>query len=155
MPKKNMGLSYELTRYHRIGSPTDEARVLGDRPLECALCHREKTVSELVGAMERWWGKRYDRDRLRALYGELDADAIGRTLARGEPHEQAVAIGVLSERGTARDVPLIVPHLAHEYPLVRYHAKHAIEMLIGAPIPIDVGQPAAEVAAQVRRWRAP
>jgi predicted CXXCH cytochrome family protein len=155
MPKKNMGLSYELTRYHRIGSPTDEARVLGDRPLECALCHHDKTVSELVGTMERWWGKRYERDRLRALYGDLDAGALAGALARGKPHEQAVAIGVLGERGTRRDVPLLAPHLAHAYPLVRYYAKHAIEKLTGAPVPIDVGQPAADIAAALQRWMTP
>ena len=148
-----MGLSYELTRYHRIGSPTDEARVLGDRPLECALCHREKTVNELVGAMERWWGKQYDRGRLRALYGaDLAVGAITSTLARGKPHEQATAIGVLGEQGTRRDVPLLAPHLSHPYPPVRYYAKHAIEKLTGAPLSIDVGLPAAEVAAQARRW---
>ena len=44
MPRKNVGLRYELTRYHRIGSPTDEARVYGDRPLECALCHADWSV---------------------------------------------------------------------------------------------------------------
>jgi predicted CXXCH cytochrome family protein len=155
MPKKNMGLSYQLSRYHRIGSPTDEARVLGDRPLECALCHREKTVSQLVDTMERWWGKRYDRDKLRVLYGDLDADPIAATLVRGKPHEQAVAIGVLGERGAARDVPLIVPNLAHPYPLVRYYAKHAIEQLTGAPLAIDVGRTAAEIKDQLRRWAPP
>ena len=66
-----------------------------------------------------------------------------------------MAIGVLGERGTRRDVPLIAPHLAHPYPLVRYYAKHAIEKLTGAPVSIDVGQPAAEIAAQVQRWIAP
>ena len=44
MPRKNMGLDGSLTRYHRIGSPTDPARVLGDRPLECALCHADRSV---------------------------------------------------------------------------------------------------------------
>ena len=90
--REAMVLAYELTRYHRIGSPTDEARV---------------------------------------------------------------AIGVLGERGTRRDVPRIAPHLTHEYPLVRYYAKRAIEELTGAPVPIDVGQPAAEIAAQLQRWMAP
>src|SRR6185436_827016 len=155
MPKKNMGLSYQLSRYHRIGSPTDEVRVLGDRPLECALCHPTKTVNELVDTMERWWGKRYDRDKLRALYGDLDANAIASTLARGKPHEQAVAIGVLGERGTAQNAPRIAPHLAHPYPLVRYYARHAIEKLTGAPVSIDVEQPAAEIRAQLQRWMAP
>ena len=61
MPRKNMGLGYALTRYHRIGSPTDAARVERDRPLECALCHADRSVASLVGDMERLWGKRYDR----------------------------------------------------------------------------------------------
>ena len=43
------GARLPLTRYHRIGSPTDRARVEGDRPLECALCHADKSVAELVG----------------------------------------------------------------------------------------------------------
>jgi predicted CXXCH cytochrome family protein len=145
MPKKNLGLTYELSRYHRIGSPTDQERVLGDRPLECALCHRDKSVADLVGTMERWWGKRYDRDRLRGLYGDLAAGAIASTLARGKPHEQAVAIGVLGESGTRDDVPALVPYLAHPYPQVRYFAKHAIERLTGAPLVLDVERPAAEL----------
>src|SRR5262249_43777307 len=61
MPRKNMGLALELTRYHRIGSPTDPARVLHDRPLECALCHGDRSVGWIVEAMERLWGKRYPR----------------------------------------------------------------------------------------------
>ena len=52
MPKKNTGLGYQLTRYHRIGSPTDAARVEKDRPLECALCHADKSVASLVSTME-------------------------------------------------------------------------------------------------------
>ena len=64
MPRKNMGLGYDLTRYHRIGSPDRPGRVERDRPLECALCHVD-SVGELVGSMERWWGKRYDRGALR------------------------------------------------------------------------------------------
>ncbi len=152
MPKKNMGLSYELTRYHRIGSPTDDNRVLVDRPIECALCHQDRTVKQLVDTMERWWGKRYDRARLDELYGDQNANVIAATLARGKPHEQAVAIGVLGERGTKHDIAAIAPYLAHEYPLVRYFAKHAIETLVGAAIPIDVGQPVAEVQAEVQRW---
>lgn len=152
MPKKNMGLAYELTRYHRIGSPTDADRVLRDRPLECALCHPDKTVEELVGTMERWWGKRYDRGALRALYGDLDANVITATLAHGKPHEQAVAIGVLGERGTRADVAQLVPHLTHAHPLVRYYAKQAIEKLTGKPVPVDVGQAAHEVGPEVQRW---
>ena len=82
MPKKNMGLGYALTRYHRIGLPDDPARVERDRPLECALCHADKTVGELVGKMEAWWGRKYDRARAartstapRGAAAARDADA--------------------------------------------------------------------------------
>ncbi len=96
MPRKNMGLDGTLTRYHRIGSPTDPARVLGDRPLECALCHPAATVGSLVDRMEAWWPRRYPRQRLEELYGSLGANVMKATLDRGKAHEQAVAIGVLA-----------------------------------------------------------
>jgi predicted CXXCH cytochrome family protein len=129
MPRKNMGLDGRLTRYHRVGSPTDPARVLGDRPLECALCHDDRSVADLVGAMERWWPVRYPRQRLEELYGSLDANAIRATLARGKPHEQAVAIGVLAERRATDATPLIAGQLANEYPLVREWARRALDVM--------------------------
>jgi predicted CXXCH cytochrome family protein len=86
MPKKNMGLGYALTRYHRIGRPNDPARVERDRPIECALCHVDKSVSDLVGKMEAWWGRKYDRAALTDLYGKLDALPLQATLMRGKAH---------------------------------------------------------------------
>jgi len=155
MPKKNMGLGYSLTRYHRIGTPTDEDRVLRDRPLECALCHVDRSVENLVGIMEAWWGKRYDRAALRGLYGDnLDVNVLASTLVRGKPHEQAVAIAVLGESGNKGIVPRLVPHLSHDYPLVRYFARQAIESLTGRPLPVDVNEPAGVIADRARRWLA-
>ena len=49
--------------------PRPGTRVLGDRPLECALCHADRTVGALTDAMERWWPVRYPRQRLIELYG--------------------------------------------------------------------------------------
>jgi predicted CXXCH cytochrome family protein len=155
MPRKNMGLGYQLTRYHRIGSPTDPARVEGDRPLECALCHPRARVGELVTTMQRWWGKRYDQARLVDLYGSLDAPVLAATLARGRPHEQATAIGVLGETRSADAAPALAAALSHPYPLVRYYARAALEKVRGAPIPIDVSDDAADVRAAVSRWLHP
>jgi predicted CXXCH cytochrome family protein len=129
MPRKNMGLDGTLTRYHRIGSPTDPARVLGDRPLECALCHSDRSVGDLVDAMEKWWPVRYPRQRLEELYGSLGANVIRATLERGKAHEQAVAIGVLGERRALDAAPLVARQLANEYPLVREWAKRALDSM--------------------------
>jgi predicted CXXCH cytochrome family protein len=153
MPKKNMGLDYALIRYHRIGAPTDPRRVLGDRPVECALCHADKSVEDLVSTMERWWNKRYDRAALQALYGgDLTVNALRATLARGKPHEQAVAIAVLGQSGDRTAVPALAAELAHDYPLVRYFAQRALQTLTGAPVAIDVGAPAAEVRRAAADW---
>jgi predicted CXXCH cytochrome family protein len=151
MPRKNMGLGYALTRYHRIGSPTETARVEGDRPLECALCHATESVATLVGAMERFWGKRYDRARLTALYGDLDARPLEATLARGRPHEQATALGVLGEARVAAALPAAARQLENPVPLVRYYARRAVEALRGAPCAIDLDRPTGEIDAAARR----
>jgi predicted CXXCH cytochrome family protein len=145
MPRKNTGLGYRLTRYHRIGSPTDAARVEKDRPLECALCHADKPLSSLVETMEKWWGKSYDRAALRSLYGDgLGTNPLLETLARGKPHEQIAAAGVIGERGARGAAASLAPLLSSEYPQVRYYARQAIEDLLGQPMPVDLdGETAA------------
>jgi hypothetical protein len=131
MPRKNMGLDGELTRYHRIGSPTDPARVLGDRPLECALCHSDKSVRSLTDAMQTWWPVRYPAQRLVELYGSLDANVMRATLDLGKPHEQVVAMAVLGEDRAKDAAPRIASKLLSEYPLVREWAKRALVSILG------------------------
>ena len=62
-----------------------------------ALPRRQDGRPSWSATMERWWGKRYDRARAAPLYGDLDARPLVATLARGKPHEQAVALAVLGE----------------------------------------------------------
>jgi hypothetical protein len=153
MPKKNMGLAYGLVRYHRIGSPTDRERVEGDRPLECALCHAEKSVEWTISAMERFWGKRYDRRALRMLYGaDLGVGVIAATLSRGKPHERATAIGVAGEHELLPLIPLVVGELDNEYPLVRFFARAALERISGRPLAIDMHAPGAELVRAGKLW---
>jgi predicted CXXCH cytochrome family protein len=145
MPRKNAGLAYALTRYHRIGSPTDTARVEKDRPLECALCHADKSVAELTGLMETWWKKRYDRAALRALYGDdLVVSPLVAAL-RGKPHEQITAAAVLGERGRRASAGALLPLLSAEVPLVRYWAREALERLLGRPLPVDLDGDASAI----------
>ena len=153
MAKKNMGLDYALIRYHRIGSPTETRRVERDRPLECALCHADRSVESLVATMESWWGKHYNRAALRALYGDdLGVNALRATLDRGKPHEQAVAIAVLGQSADRSAIPALAAQLSHDYPLVRYFAQRALQTLTGRAVPIDVGAPAAEVRRAADDW---
>jgi predicted CXXCH cytochrome family protein len=150
MPRKNMGLGYALTRYHRIGSPDDPARVERDRPLECALCHADKTVAELASTMERWWGKRYDRGALVGLYGDLAARPLEATLTRGKAHEQAVALATLGAAGDKRALAGVAREVTNPFPLVRYYAARALGAL-QAGCAIDLDRPTGEIAAAVRR----
>jgi len=150
MPRKNMGLGYALTRYHRIGRPDDPVRVERDRPIECALCHADKTVGQLVGTMEEWWGRRYDRAMLQVLYGSLDARPLQATLTRGKPHEQAVAVAALEAAHATDAVAPIARQLVNPYPLVRYYARRALAALRGGDCAVDLDRPVAEIAAAVR-----
>ena len=151
MPRKNLALTYTLGRYHRIGSPTEGARVQGDRPLECALCHARKSAEELVSEMERWWGKRYDRQALQALYGDLQQPPLLSTLARGKPHEQAVAIISLREQKVREALPLLARQITHPLPLVRYQARKAINALVGRDCNIDLDRNLRDIIAATER----
>jgi len=150
MPKKNMGLGYALTRYHRIGRPDDPARVEHDRPIECALCHVDKTVAELVDKMEGWWGRKYDRAALEALYGTMQARPLQATLMRGKAHEQAVAVAVLGDARRTDALPSIAHQMANPFPLVRYYARRAFDGMSARPCPVDLDRPTAEIVAAVR-----
>ena len=154
MPKKNLSLDTKLTAYHRIGSPTDAARVLGDRPLECAVCHRDEPVEQLVSTMERWWQKRYDRSALTRLYGNLGESALRATLARGKPHERAVAVTLLGVPGAKRDASGIAVELTNEIPLVRYYARDALVRVLGESSPIDLHRDTATIARAAEAWLA-
>jgi predicted CXXCH cytochrome family protein len=154
MPKKNMSLDNRLTRYHRIGSPTDPARVERDRPLECALCHGDRSVEALVTAMERWWGRTYDRAALQQNYGELSRNVLEATLASGKPHEQAVALALI-EKAKARSLaPLVAAQLTHEVPIVRYYAERALAALLGGEARVDVHASAEAIRARAAEWLA-
>jgi hypothetical protein len=148
MPKKNVALDYELTRYHRIGSPTDSRRVEADRPLECALCHTDKSVEHLVGTMQTWWDKKFSKAALRRLYGDdLSVNAITATLERGKPHEQLTAAATLGDHGTRADAARVATQLLHDMPLIRYFALRAMEKLLGRSLDIDLNLSVTEIRA--------
>ena len=153
MPRKNMSLDMKLGRYHRIGSPNDPARAEHDRPLECAICHADKRVGELADAMEAWWGKKLDRAALRVLYGEPTSNVLMATIARGKPHEQAVAIYALGEGKVKKAAPLIAAQLTHPYPILRYYARDALDKLIGAS-PLDLDRDNELITRDASTWLA-
>jgi predicted CXXCH cytochrome family protein len=152
MPKKNLALDGTLSRYHRIGSPNDPQRVLLDRPLECALCHADKSVESLAGTMETWWKRPFDREALKKLYGALDANVLLATAERGKPHEQAVAFYLLGEARSRPAVPLLASQLTHPYPLVRGYAKRALDTVVGARVPIDIDGEDADIEIATKTW---
>ncbi len=153
MPKKNMSLDVRLTRYHRIGSPTDREKQK-DRPLECALCHADKSVRTILDTMEAWWNVRFDRTLPTLLYGSLDANALSATLERGKPHEQAVALYLLGEAKSRTDVDAMAHQLTNLYPLVRYYADAALVKTLGNPSPIDLNATDEEITKKAADWLA-
>lgn len=151
MPKKNMSLDGNLTRYHRVGSPNDMTKVLNDRPLECALCHVDKSVRELSQTMTKWWKKPYDDGSLERLYGSMDANVLLATAERGKPHEQAVAFQLLGDAKVKAAVPVLAGNLTHPYPIVRGYAKRGLDAIFGTPIDVDTDAPDEEITEKARR----
>jgi len=152
MPDKNIGLDTNLTTYHRIGSPNDPVKVEQDRPIECALCHADASVASLVDTMERWWGTRYSRERLEALYGDLEESALMATLRRGHPHEQVVAMHRLRESEHPDRVTRVARAMVHRIPLVRYHARTVLADLTGLPVDVDLHQDRANILEDLEAW---
>jgi hypothetical protein len=105
--------------------------------------------------MERFWGKKYDREALRKLYGhDLSVNALEATLRFGKPHEKGTAVAVAGRDRRKDLVPLVVSTLDNEYPLVRFFARHALEQITGAPLPIDLNAPGADVVKSAEQYLA-
>ena len=151
MPKKNMTLDLKLGRYHRIASPNETAKML-DRPLECALCHGDWSVRKTADEMEKLWGKRIDRAVLDGVYGDLDQNVLDATLARGKPHEKAVAMSLLGDRKDKRAARAISAELLNDYPLVRFYAERALEQISGEPSPVDLNADDDAIRTQAAAW---
>ena len=153
MPKKNMSLDLGLSRYHRIGSPTDAAKI-SDRPHECALCHTDRSAAWIADATQRFWGRTIDRSVLDALYGSADANVLEATLARGKPHEKAVAMVLLGDAKRRTSTAAIADELRNPYPLVRFYAAAALTKIQGQRPPVDLYAEPDEIATQTRAWLA-
>ncbi len=151
MVKKNMGLAYSLTNYHRIGSPTDPERLYRDRPIECAGCHATYSVERIAKALEQWT-PRVDRKRLRALYGSMNANVLIATLQRGKSHERATAAIMAKDARLTAAVPALLEVLEDPIPLVRLFALDALEHLLGKRIDVNEHLPGPELAAATREF---
>jgi predicted CXXCH cytochrome family protein len=155
MAKKNMSLDLGATRYHRIGSPNDPTRVEKDRPLECAICHADRTVGALVSQMQKWWPRAYDKSKIAALYGgSLDVDPMIETLKHGKPHEQAIAMSVLGEAKRKDAATFLAKQLVNGVPIVRWYAANALSKIFDEPSPIDLHTENAAIEAAARAWLA-
>lgn len=157
MPKKNMSLDSKLNRYHKIASPTDTDKVEKDRPLECALCHQNKPIIELVEKMEAWYGKKYDRNKLELLYGNLNQNSVTPTLTNGKAHEKAVVLYLLTvaaAQNQKKNIPitLISNELTNPYPLVRYYANNALSAIFNSPSPINLYQNNDSIRIAAAQW---
>ena len=42
--------------------------------------------------------------------------------------------------------------LANDYPLVRYFARHAVERITGAPLPVDMNAPGADILKSAQSY---
>ena len=155
MPMKNTGLGYALTRYHRIGSPSDPVRVENDRPIECALCHTDATVEKLVTTLESWTKHRYDREALKRLYGDdLGVSVLEATLARGLPHERTVAIDRLGRSKEPRYAAPLVAVIPQSLPITRYFVREALARLTGKRPELDMALPGDELEKRAADWLA-
>ena len=133
-----------LDRGAALGDPTVPAitlvsDVLAAKGTTLANAFTDWTVAKIVGEMERSWGRYYDRDKLRRLYGpDLNVPALRTTNAKGLPHEQVTAMTILGEKGDRDALPLIEHELKNAYPLARFFARAAIEKITGEPCAADL-----------------
>jgi hypothetical protein len=152
LPRTAFTQPERLTLRHRMRVPDDEDDVLHERPLTCAMCHPDDSARTLLGAIERFWGKRFDERAVAALYPNLDAPLLDETVRVGRPYEQTVAAVILGERGRRRAVEPIARLVSSRNMVARRYGLRALEDLFGQSIAIDVNDDAENVAQALQAW---
>ena len=148
MPRKNMGLGYELTRYHRIGSPDRPRR--GSRAIARSSARSATPTRRVGGAGRRRWSAGGASATIAARCASSTAD-LRRARAGGDrwrgasrtsrrPRSRCWARRA-DRRGRRRRPPARQP-----VPLVRYYAQRALATL-GRPCAVDLDRPTNEIAA--------
>ena len=160
MPRKNMGLGYALTRYHRIGSPTDAARVEQDRPLECALCHADRSVAAWSATWSACGASTTIARRWRALRRRSRRERAARHRRARQAARAGAGDGGAGRAAVRAALAPIARQLVNPIPLVRYYARRAVDAIRGAPCAVDLDARRAEIEAAARRcvpaaWPAP
>jgi hypothetical protein len=81
-------------------------------------------------------------------------NALEATLQYGKPHEQGTAVAIAGRDRRKDWLPLVVAQLGNDYPLVRYFARHAIEQISQAPLPVDMNAPGVDLVGQAQKYLA-
>ena len=74
------------------------------------------------------------------------------TAALEQPEWCAQAIATFGDQRVQSALPELLPQLTHQYPLVRFYTKAAIERITGQPLPVDVNGSGAEIRAAANSW---
>ena len=151
MPRKNMGLGYGLTRYHRIGLPDDPVGP------SATVRSSARSATPTRPWPELWsppWNAGGGESTI-ALRWPFSTAASTRCrcrprLERGRAHEQAAALATLGTAGVKAAAPAIARQLVNPFPLVRYYARRALEALGAPACAVDSERPTAEIQVAVR-----
>ncbi len=82
----------------------------------------------------------------------MRVNALEATLRYGKPHEQGTAVAVAGRERRRDWLPLVLLQLANDYPLVRYFARHAVERITAAPLPIDMNAAGVDILKSAQSY---
>jgi len=136
MPRTTWGLLGAI-RAHRVDQP-DAAKLWGNRPHACTLCHLELTRDETSEALSDWYGQPAPRAPAVPPVTEGRSALLDLAL-RGDAAQRGVAVVSLGRESTRRSSGLpsavvarvLAELLIDPYTAVRYAAIHALAELPG------------------------
>ncbi len=139
----------DVLRDHRIGSPTEPSRVAGDRPLECTLCHTDKSVESLVIATGKWGVSGTTAPRSAGATAMISASTrFERHWPAASLTAKAVAIAMLGESRDRAALPVLAPLLAPTHT----RSSATTRSVRSRQWCVAVNAPAAEVLRTTEAW---
>ena len=130
MPRVVEGLQ-DVVRTHRIDSPTRPALIQGAGINACNTCHLDQPIDWTIDQLEKWYGKKFDRQRLTAPYGKQRSLPMGQVwLTHRDPHVRLSAMGSVKQQRAQWLLPWVAMELHNPKLINRQFAQDTIESVL-------------------------
>jgi len=129
MPRINEGLE-GMVRTHMIYSPNRPDMIEANHPNACNLCHVRQTIDWTVGYLTKWYGAKFDKERISEYYSGVAQGVAYEWLTSENPAVRLVGVDSLVRARERQALPQLFDELDDPFLVNRQFAAKGLQELL-------------------------